>query len=36
MAKFKSLVSEIDEDAFITINDVHDVMGGTFKKRAIH
>ncbi|MCC5468289.1 YitT family protein [Pelosinus baikalensis] len=36
MAKFKSLVSEIDEDAFITINDVHDVMGGTFKKKAIH
>ncbi len=36
MAKFKSLVSQIDEDAFITINDVHDVMGGTFKKKAIH
>jgi uncharacterized membrane-anchored protein YitT (DUF2179 family) len=36
IAKFKSLVAEIDENAFITINDVHDVMGGTFKKKAIH
>lgn len=36
IAKFKSLVAEIDENAFVTINDVHDVMGGTFKKKAIH
>lgn len=36
ISKFKSLIEEIDESAFITISDVHDVMGGSFKKRAIH
>ncbi len=36
ISKFKSLVKEIDESAFVTINDVHDVMGGSFKKKAIH
>lgn len=36
IAKFKALVSEIDKNAFVTINDVYDVMGGTFKKKAIH
>lgn len=36
MAKLKSIVDEIDEDAFVTINDVHEVMGGRFKKKAIH
>lgn len=36
MAKLKSIVDEIDENAFLTINDVHEVMGGKFKKKAIH
>ncbi|WP_371375460.1 YitT family protein [Sporomusa aerivorans] len=36
ISKFKTLVKEIDESAFVTINDVHDVMGGSFKKKAIH
>lgn len=36
MAKLKSIVDEVDENAFVTFNDVHEVMGGQFKKRAIH
>ena len=36
MAKLKSIVDEIDNAAFVTINDVHEVMGGRFKKRNIH
>jgi len=36
MAKLKSIVDELDENAFVTINDVHEVMGGRFKKKAIH
>ncbi|MGL5514813.1 MAG: YitT family protein [Sporomusa sp.] len=36
ISKLKSLIDEIDESAFIAISDVHDVMGGKFKKRNIH
>ena len=36
VAKLKSIVSEWDETAFVTISDVHEVMGGRFKKKAIH
>lgn len=36
IAKLKAIVDEIDETAFITISDVHEVMGGQFQKRAIH
>lgn len=36
IAKLKVIIHEIDESAFVTINDVHDVMGGRFKKKAIH
>lgn len=36
VSKFKSIVDEIDENAFITLTEVHDVMGGKFKKKAIH
>ncbi|MFX4262714.1 YitT family protein [Pelotomaculum propionicicum] len=36
IAKLKAIVDEVDEGAFITISDVHEVMGGRFKKRAIH
>ncbi|RNC29452.1 MAG: hypothetical protein AWM53_00450 [Candidatus Dichloromethanomonas elyunquensis] len=36
IAKLKSIIDEIDEDAFVTIHDVHEVIGGRLKKRAIH
>lgn len=34
--KLKSILNEIDEEAFATISSVHEVMGGRFKKKAIH
>ena len=34
--KLKAIVTEKDESAFVTINQVHDIMGGRFKKKAIH
>lgn len=36
IAKLKAIVEEIDEKAFVTISDVYDAFGGTFKKKAIH
>ncbi|KYZ78176.1 hypothetical protein AXX12_01120 [Anaerosporomusa subterranea] len=36
MAKLKAIVDEHDSGAFVTFNDVHEVMGGRFKKRNIH
>ncbi|MDA8236062.1 MAG: YitT family protein [Clostridia bacterium] len=36
ISKLKTIISEIDENAFVTFNDVHEVMGGRFKKKAIH
>ncbi len=36
IAKLKAIVNEIDEKAFVTIHDVHDVLGGKVKKKAIH
>ncbi|MEG6584527.1 YitT family protein [Dendrosporobacter sp. 1207_IL3150] len=36
VAKLKLIVQEKDENAFVTINEVHDVMGGRVKKKAIH
>ncbi len=36
IAKLKAIIDEIDESAFVTINNVHEVMGGQIKKRAIH
>lgn len=36
IAKLKSIVNEKDEGAFVTIHEVHDVMGGRVKKKAIH
>lgn len=36
IAKLKSIIYEKDEDAFVTINEVHEVFGGRFKKKAIH
>lgn len=34
--KLKAIVLEKDETAFVTINQVHDIVGGRFKKKAIH
>ncbi len=36
IAKMKAIIQEIDPDAFVTISDVHEVLGGRFKKKAIH
>lgn len=36
VAKLKGIIEDIDENAFVTINDVHDVMGGNLKKKSIH
>lgn len=36
ISKFKAIVQEIDENAFVTINDVHEVLGGQVKKKSIH
>jgi len=36
IAKLKSIIYEKDENAFVTIHEVHDVLGGRVKKRAIH
>ena len=36
ISKLKSIIHEKDENAFVTINDVSDVMGGREKKRSIH
>lgn len=36
ISKLKSIIEDIDENAFVTIADVHEVMGGNFSKRAIH
>lgn len=35
-AKLKSIVEDIDPDAFLAIGNVHDVQGGPFKKKDIH
>lgn len=36
LAKLKAIVLEIDPGAFVAIQDVHEVLGGRFRKRAIH
>jgi uncharacterized membrane-anchored protein YitT (DUF2179 family) len=36
IAKLKTILSIIDENAFVTINNVHEVMEGRNQKRAIH
>lgn len=36
IAKLKSIIYEKDENAFVTINEVHEVVGGRAKKKAIH
>ena len=34
--KLKEIVLDKDENAFVTINAVHDIVGGRFKKKSIH
>ncbi|WP_099468689.1 YitT family protein [Konateibacter massiliensis] len=36
ISKIRSIIDDKDRNAFVTINDVSDVMGGTERKRAIH
>ncbi len=36
IAKLKSIIYEKDENAFVTVQDVHEVIGGRIKKKAIH
>jgi uncharacterized membrane-anchored protein YitT (DUF2179 family) len=36
VAKLKIIIFDKDPDAFITISDVSDLMGGKHKKRRIH
>lgn len=35
-AKLKSIVSELDPNAFLAVGNIHDVRGGRFKKKDIH
>ncbi len=34
VTKIKEIVLAIDEHAFVTINSVHDIVGGRFKKSS--
>lgn len=36
ISKLKSIINEKDDNAFLTISDVSDVLGGNTQKRAIH
>jgi len=36
IAKLKTIIQDFDEGAFMTVQDVSDIMGGKHKKRAIH
>lgn len=36
ISTLKSIIEEIDPDAFIAVEHVHEVLGGNFQKRAIH
>ncbi len=36
LAKLRAIVNDKDTNAFVTVNDVSEVMGGTHHKRAIH
>jgi len=35
-SKMKEIIHEIDDSAFVTVYDVAEVRGGSFKKRNIH
>lgn len=36
VSKLKGIINDFDENAFVTITDVSDIMGGKHKKKAIH
>lgn len=36
LAKLRSIIDDKDSNAFVSIGNVHEVLGGRFKKRAIH
>ena len=36
IAKLKNIITEVDPNAFVTISDVHEVMGGRHRKMKIH
>jgi uncharacterized membrane-anchored protein YitT (DUF2179 family) len=36
ISKLKSIILDKDKDAFLTISNVADVMGGSHRKRSIH
>lgn len=36
VAKLKCIINDIDDEAFVTVSDVFDIMGGKHKKKAIH
>ncbi len=36
IAKLKAIIDDKDPNAFVTIHDVHEVIGGRVKKRSIH
>lgn len=36
ISKLKTVISEIDDKAFVVITDVHEAMGGIIPKRSIH
>lgn len=36
LAKLRSIINEIDDNAFVAIGNVHEVLGGRFRKKAIH
>ncbi len=35
-AKLKTIVDDVDEQAFVAVGNIHDVRGGRFKKKDIH
>lgn len=36
LAKLKAIVLEVDPEAFVSIENVHEVLGGRFTKQAVH
>ena len=36
IVKLKAIINDIDPEAFVTISDVSDVMGGRHQKKDIH
>ncbi len=36
ISKLKTIISEIDDKAFVVITDVHEAMGGIIPKKSIH